>query len=89
MEKDFRCFDNDVEILPSDATSRVNDFLRAQHCVAACNFRFQGKRPSVIRHHVISCKARARELNVDGDTPDPLKRLCELQLEAQQTVNKQ
>ncbi|GAA5930431.1 uncharacterized protein JCM15063_004802 [Sporobolomyces koalae] len=72
--------ERNVKILPSDTTSRVNDFLRAQYCVATCSFRFDGKRPSVIRQHVVSCKQRMRL--VPGS--DPLKRLCQLQLEAQQ-----
>jgi hypothetical protein len=82
---DFRCFEQKIEIFPCDVTARGNSFLRAQHCVVLCNFRFESKRPSVIRNHVVSCKARARDLV----GPDPLKRLCELQLEAQQVIAKQ
>ncbi|BGP41527.1 hypothetical protein JCM10450v2_005575 [Rhodotorula kratochvilovae] len=69
---------DDLEILPSDSRQRVNDWLRGQACVEGCAFRFEGKRPSVIRAHVVACKSRAVTLRTD-----PLKRLCQLQLDAQ------
>ncbi|GAA5826370.1 hypothetical protein JCM3770_000641 [Rhodotorula araucariae] len=69
---------DDIEIVPSDSRQRVNDWLRGQACVDGCAFRFEGKRPSVIRSHVVACKTRAVTLR-----GDPLKRLCQLQLDAQ------
>ncbi|GJN90346.1 hypothetical protein Rhopal_003355-T1 [Rhodotorula paludigena] len=69
---------DDLDILPSDSRQRVNDWLRGQVCVDGCAFRFEKKRPSVIRAHVVSCKNRAVALR-----HDPLKRLCQLQLDAQ------
>ncbi|GAA5850103.1 hypothetical protein JCM9279_004910 [Rhodotorula babjevae] len=66
-----------LEVLPSDSRQRVNAFLRGQSCVEGCGFRFDGKRPSVIRAHVVHCKSRASLLRVD-----PLKRFCQLQLDA-------
>ncbi|GAA5958356.1 hypothetical protein JCM3765_004805 [Sporobolomyces pararoseus] len=80
----YRCFEDNKEVLPCDSSNRGNSFLRAQHCVILCNFRFELKRPSVIRHHVLHCKTRTR----DWVGPDPLKRLCELQLEAQQIISR-
>lgn len=69
---------DDLDVLPSDTKHRVNEWLRGQTCVEGCTFRFEGKRPSVIRQHVTGCKARAQVLRVD-----PLKRLCQVQLDAQ------
>lgn len=69
--------DDGLEVLPCDARPRLNAWLKAQRCVEGCSFRFEGKRPSVIRAHVVHCKNRAI-----GMTVDPLKRLCQLQLEA-------
>ena len=66
-----------LEVLPSDSRQRVNAFLRGQSCVEGCGFRFEGKRPSVIRAHVVHCKSRASTLRID-----PLKRFCRLQLDA-------
>ncbi|KPV74264.1 uncharacterized protein RHOBADRAFT_54108 [Rhodotorula graminis WP1] len=66
-----------LEVLPCDSRQRVNAFLRGQLCVEGCGFRFEGKRPSVIRAHVVHCKSRASTLRVD-----PLKRFCQLQLDA-------
>ncbi|GAA5915019.1 hypothetical protein JCM8208_005033 [Rhodotorula glutinis] len=66
-----------LEVLPCDSRQRVNAFLRGQSCVEGCGFRFEGKRPSVIRAHVVHCKSRASTLRVD-----PLKRFCQLQLDA-------
>ncbi|GAA6063361.1 hypothetical protein JCM10212_004407 [Sporobolomyces blumeae] len=78
----YKVVEDELEILPSDNNARVNTWLRSQTCVTACHFRFEGKRPSVIRQHVASCKARARQ--VVGS--DPLKRLCELQLASQSSI---
>ncbi|BGP33475.1 hypothetical protein JCM10296v2_005277 [Rhodotorula toruloides] len=69
---------DDLDVLPSDTKHRVNEWLRGQTCVEGCTFRFEGKRPSVIRQHVTGCKARAQVSRVD-----PLKRLCQVQLDAQ------
>ncbi|GAA5885951.1 hypothetical protein JCM3774_005581 [Rhodotorula dairenensis] len=73
-----RVFVDGTEALPSDTRGRVNDWLRGQSCVEGCSFRFEAKRPSVIRQHVTGCKARAQKLSID-----PLKELCQLQLEMQ------
>ncbi|GAA5990042.1 hypothetical protein JCM10908_005794 [Rhodotorula pacifica] len=73
-----RVFVDETEALPCDTRNRVNEWLRGQCCVEGCTFRFEGKRPSVIRQHVTTCKARAQILQVD-----PLKRFCQLQLDAQ------
>ncbi|GAA5858736.1 hypothetical protein JCM1840_006535 [Sporobolomyces johnsonii] len=70
---------DDLEILPCDNNRRVNEWLKGQTCEASCTFRIEGKRPSVIRQHIVSCKVRAAKF-VNGD---PLKRLCQLQLDAQ------
>ncbi|GAA5919580.1 hypothetical protein JCM5296_002038 [Sporobolomyces johnsonii] len=70
---------DDLEILPCDNNRRVNEWLKGQTCEASCAFRIEGKRPSVIRQHIVSCKVRAAKF-VNGD---PLKRLCQLQLDAQ------
>ncbi|GAA6032092.1 hypothetical protein JCM8097_007068 [Rhodosporidiobolus ruineniae] len=71
--------EDDLEILPCDSRSRVNTWLRGQNCVEGCPFRFEAKRPSVIRQHVVSCKSRKVRIG----SHDPLKRLCQLQLDAQ------
>ncbi|GAA5832347.1 hypothetical protein JCM11251_006418 [Rhodosporidiobolus azoricus] len=76
----YKVIEDDLEILPSDGKNRVNSWLRGQTCVDMCSFRFEGKRPSVIRQHVVSCKTRASRM---GKSQDPLKRLCQLQLDAQ------
>ncbi|BGP56601.1 hypothetical protein JCM8202_000213 [Rhodotorula sphaerocarpa] len=69
---------DETEALPCDTRNRVNEWLRGQNCVEGCSFRFEGKRPSVIRQHVTTCKSRAQVLHID-----PLKRFCQLQLDAQ------
>ncbi|GAA5888637.1 hypothetical protein JCM6882_009028 [Rhodosporidiobolus microsporus] len=76
----YKVVEDDLEILPCDGKNRVNSWLRGQSCVEMCSFRFEGKRPSVIRQHVVNCKVRANRL---AGSHDPLKRLCQLQLDAQ------
>ncbi|BGP17763.1 hypothetical protein JCM10213v2_005805 [Rhodosporidiobolus nylandii] len=78
----YKVIQDDLEVLPCDAKTRANDWLRGQACVEKCSFRFDGKRPSVIRQHVVGCRTRQLQL---GHKPggDPLKRLCQLQLDAQ------
>ncbi|GAA5866349.1 hypothetical protein JCM8547_000747 [Rhodosporidiobolus lusitaniae] len=84
----YKVFDEEeLEILPSDTRTRVNAWLRGQSCVDNCAFRFDTKRPSVIRQHVVTCKARSNMIGRNSGT-DPLKRLCQLQLDAQSTEAK-
>ncbi|GAA6003759.1 hypothetical protein JCM10207_003585 [Rhodosporidiobolus poonsookiae] len=78
----YKVMHDELDILPCDNKARVNEWLRGQACVESCSFRFEGKRPSVIRQHVVSCKTRSTVFR-RGNNGDPLKRLCQLQLEAQ------
>ncbi|GAA5981331.1 hypothetical protein JCM11641_005287 [Rhodosporidiobolus odoratus] len=82
----YKVVQDDLEILPCDSKARVNEWLRGQACVEKCTFRFEGKRPSVIRHHVVGCKTR--QVMLKQKSGDPLKRLCQLQLDAQNTENR-
>ncbi|ORY65645.1 hypothetical protein BCR35DRAFT_308586 [Leucosporidium creatinivorum] len=73
----YKVYKDDLEIIPSDAAPRSNDWIRGQSCVAECKgFRIENKRPATIRHHFASCKLR------DSLTTDPIGRLCKLQIDA-------
>ncbi|KAK4704239.1 hypothetical protein P7C70_g1973, partial [Phenoliferia sp. Uapishka_3] len=72
----YKVFKDELEVLPSDGRL-INDWLRSQHCVGDCRFRFEKKRPATIRAHFVGCKARQKLQR------DPIKRLCELQTQAQ------
>ncbi|KAL8292843.1 hypothetical protein RQP46_000537 [Phenoliferia psychrophenolica] len=71
----YKVVKDDME-LPSDGRL-INEWLRSQHCVGDCRFRFEKKRPATIRAHFMGCKSRQKLLR------DPIKRLCELQTQAQ------
>jgi len=50
-----------------------NVWLQFQTCVEGCNFRVQGKRPSVIRNHFATCLLRQQIIDPNYDT---LAKLC-------------
>lgn len=74
---DHKVYKDNKELLPTEPLPRSNDWIRSQSCVPECHaFRFQGKRPATIRHHLVSCRLR------DYLATDPLARLCALQVAA-------
>ncbi|GAA6042543.1 hypothetical protein JCM8097_004658 [Rhodosporidiobolus ruineniae] len=69
--------------LVDGSAARINQWLAGQRCIEGCKFNFERNvRPSVIRQHFVKCIARKKRPG-----PDPLARLCELQIKANEPKN--